>query len=171
MSGFTKPLVTSPLPDGKRWVVMESFHYDVGEEDSGVRIHVSEGFITDGTSAPRWLWTIVPRWGKAGQAAVVHDYNYYVQYWPGSVTFKGEGMCSGVIRSMTRREADLIFLEGMEVLRVHPFQRYLIYFTVRTFGWWTWRRHRRRKSRGHTYKWICDLEFYREGGRVVIPHP
>ena len=52
MSRFTEILNVSPLPDGKNWVIMKDFGYYVGEEDSGNRIDVPIGFITDFASVP-----------------------------------------------------------------------------------------------------------------------
>jgi len=47
MSRFTKALIVSPLADGKTWVLIEPFAYDVGELGSGDTIEVSKGFKTD----------------------------------------------------------------------------------------------------------------------------
>jgi len=89
------------MVDGKRWIIRSDFGYDVGGEGSGETINVPVGFKTDFASVPRFLWGIIPRWGKYGNAAVVHDFCYWQQYY-------------------TRKRADEIFLEGMTVLDVGP---------------------------------------------------
>lgn len=121
MSRFTKALVVSPLADGKTWLLLEPFAYDVGEEGSGQTIDVEVGFMTDFTSIPRPFWAVLPRWGKYGNAAVLHDWLYSTQEYP-------------------RARADAIMFEAMGVLRVAAWQRYAIYWGVRGLGWIAWRR-------------------------------
>ena len=90
------------------------------------RIDVEIGFHTDFASIPRPLWMFLPRWGKYGNAAVIHDYLYWEQTRP-------------------RKESDDILMEGMVVLNVGAIKRHLIYFAVRIGGWWRWRRNQSRK--------------------------
>lgn len=125
MSRFTEPLVVTPRPDGHTWIVLSDFGYEVGEEDSNDVINVNIGFHTDFASIPRLLWAVLPRWGKYGNAAVIHDWLYWCQ-------------------TRSRREADDIFLEGMKVLGVTPWKRNVIYYAVRWFGCFAWRSNRRR---------------------------
>ena len=47
MSSFTDPLIVSPLPDGRKWKLVDGFTYHVGSEQSPDIIHVPAGFITD----------------------------------------------------------------------------------------------------------------------------
>ena len=35
MSQFTESLVVTPLPDGKTWIILNDFGYEIGEEGSG----------------------------------------------------------------------------------------------------------------------------------------
>jgi hypothetical protein len=127
MSRFTEPLVVTPLPDGKTWIILNDFGYEIGEEGSGNTIDVPVGTYTDFASIPRTLWAVFPRWGKYGNAAVIHDWMYWDQ-------------------SRSRKEADDIFLEGMEVLKVPKWKRRAIYFAVRTFGWIAWNSSRVTKA-------------------------
>lgn len=129
MSRFTDILTVSPLADGKTWVTRKEFGYDIGEEGSGKSIDVPLGFKTDFASVPRLLWALIPRWGKYGNAAVIHDYSYWDQMF-------------------SRKEADLVFREGMEVLQVPLWQIVLIYYAVRWFGWWAWYRNQQRRKKG-----------------------
>jgi len=129
MSKFTDILLVSPLADGKTWVIMKEFGYDIGEEGSEDTINVPIGFRTDFASVPRLLWALIPRWGKYGNAAVIHDYCYWQQ-------------------QFNRKKADEIFLEAMTVLKVSSFQKYTIYYAVRWFGWYPWWRNSRKKKKG-----------------------
>ena len=79
MSKFTDILTVSPLADGKTWVTRKEFGYDIGEVDSGNLIDVPIGFMTDFASVPRPLWWFIPKWGKYGNAAVIHDFSYWQQ--------------------------------------------------------------------------------------------
>jgi hypothetical protein len=131
MSVFTEPLLVSPLTDGRTWVVMRPFGYDVGAEGSGDRVEVAVGFMTDFASAPRPLWIVLPKWGKYGNASVIHDWLYWTQ-------------------ERSRCEADRIFLEGMRVLQVGRATRGAIYAAVRVFGWLAWLRNRADRLAGDT---------------------
>lgn len=127
MSQFTESLVVTPLPDGNTWIILNDFGYEIGEEGSGDIINVPIGTYTDFASIPRPLWAIFPRWGKYGNAAVIHDWLYWDQ-------------------SRGRKEADDIFLEGMEVLDVPAWKRNTIYRAVRIFGGFAWRSNQRRQQ-------------------------
>ena len=94
---------------------MEEFEYHVGDKESKEIILVPKGFITNFASVPRFFWSIIPPWGKYGKAAVIHDYLYYT-------------------KKYTRKRADEIFLEGMEVLGVSLWKRQVMYWAVRIFA-------------------------------------
>ena len=129
MSKFTDILTVSPLPDGKRWLTRKEFGYDIGKEGSGNSIEVPIGFKTDFTSVPRPLWVFLPRWGKYGNAAVIHDYCYWNQ-------------------SRPRKESDRIFREAMEVLEVPEWKILLMYWAVRLGGGLAWSGNKRRRKKG-----------------------
>src|SRR3989449_10737439 len=76
MSRFTDVLLVSPLADGRTWVIMRDFGYDVGTEASGDRIDVAVGFQTDFATIPRPFWIILPQWGRYGNATGIHDWLY-----------------------------------------------------------------------------------------------
>lgn len=125
MSKFTDALVVTPLADGKTWVLMGAFGYDRRSE----RIEVDAGFQTDFASVPRILWMVLPKWGKYGNAAVIHDWLYWKQ-------------------DHSRAEADRIFLEGMSRLGVSAWTKYLMYYAVRAFGWLGWWRNKEDRAAG-----------------------
>jgi len=130
MSRFTNILIVSPYPDGKTWYLRTVFGYNVGEENSDNSIVVPQGFTTDFASVPRLLWSLFPKWGTYGNAAVIHDYLYFEQ-------------------NTTRKEADDILLEAMEVLEVSSWQKWPIYWGVRLGGFVTWYLNSRKKSLGY----------------------
>ena len=131
MSAFTENLIVSPLPNGKTWVLRKQFSYDVGEEGSGETIKISAGFITDFASVPRLLWALVPKWGKYGNAAVIHDYLYWVQP-----------------KEYPKEKVDDIFLESMLVLGVGNLKAKTLYHAVRILGRWAWNSNKKAKANG-----------------------
>jgi hypothetical protein len=83
-------------------------------------VTVPKGFVTDLTSIPRPFWSIIPRDGDYADAAIVHDYLYWMQ-------------------TGTREEADSIFKLAMEDLEVHPAVVSIIFRGVRSvFGERAW---------------------------------
>lgn len=119
-SSFTTPLIVSPLPDGRKWRLFRQFTYHIGSRYSQRKITVPEGFVTDFASVPFFAWCLIPKWGKYGKAAVVHDYLY--QY-----------------GALSRKQADEVFREAMGILGVVPWRRFLMYWAVRLFGWAAYR--------------------------------
>ncbi|ECH9261463.1 DUF1353 domain-containing protein [Salmonella enterica subsp. enterica] len=113
MSRFTTPAILEML-DHHLWRVYEPFEFYLSEDNSDV-ISVPAGFITDLATIPRIFWTLLPPDGKYAKAAIIHDYLY-----------------DNALR--TKKEADLIFLDGMTVLGVPKWKRTIMYYAVRLFG-------------------------------------
>lgn len=140
MSQFTAPLLVTPLPDGKSWVIVtDDFTYDVGAEGSGDSVRVPRGMVTDFASVPRPIWWFAGPWGTHGHAAVVHDAGYYLQ-------------------DRSREEYDRIFLEAMTVLNVAWPKRQLMYLAVHWFGWRAWTRNGRRNRKRPGWKIVDPTE-------------
>ena len=93
------------------WRVLKGFRYYLGTKGSNQWVYIPAGYLTDGASVPQIFWSVIPRWGAYGQAAVVHD--FLCEYL--SIT------SDGVPKSITRAEADDILLEAMQVLEVPEF--------------------------------------------------
>ena len=129
MSKFTDILEVSPLADGKTWVLRKGFGYDIGKEGSGNSVDVPPKFMTDFASVPRLFRALVSKWGKHGNATVIHDYCYWTQ-------------------ERCRKESDEIFREAMEVFGVEAWRVFLIYWAVRLGGWGAWRGNIRKKQEG-----------------------
>ncbi|ECG5862942.1 DUF1353 domain-containing protein [Salmonella enterica] len=113
MSRFTTPAILEMLGH-YNWRVYEPFAFYLSDDSSDV-IEVPAGFITDLASVPRIFWTLLPPDGKYAKAAIIHDYLY-----------------DNALR--TKKEADLIFLDGMTVLGVPRWKRMIMYYAVRLFG-------------------------------------
>lgn len=130
MSRFSSVLLVSPLADGKTWVLMREFGYDVGMEGSADQIDVPVGFETDFASIPRLFWIVLPKWGKYGNAAVIHDWLYWHQ-------------------QRSRQASDAILLEAMGVLGVSAIVQFAIYRAVRLFGGLAWLRNQADRVAGY----------------------
>lgn len=130
MNNFLGPLIVEHL-DGKKWRVVEGFTYRVGEANSRTLIRVPRDFITDFASMPLGVVFKSPG-GKWDKPAVVHD----LLYWRGTVEH------DGVQRKITRKEADDIFNEAMQVAGVPWLSRQIIYAGVRVGGKSAWDRYR-----------------------------
>ena len=128
MSSFTEPLVVRKI-DSHLWMTERAFSYDVGWEGNDEKVTVPVGFRTDFATVPWGLWNVFPPDGEYSQAAVLHDYLYYVQVY-------------------TRYKSDLIFYEAMGVLGVPGWRRSMMYMAVRMCGWLGWRRRRKEKKDG-----------------------
>lgn len=130
MSSFTSPLVVSPLSDGKYWRLDRPFTYRIGSQFSRHYIRVTVGFITDFASIPKFIFWFLPWWAKFSKSPVLHDWLYQSK--------------SIMNKPITRKRADVVFLEAMLVDWRHHRSRYSIakieYLAVRLFGWLVWRR-------------------------------
>lgn len=119
MSSFTKPLrveITQREVKGRCLaVLLDGFEYHVGHLNSKDVITVPAGFVTDFASIPHIARMIVPVLGRAAKAAVIHDYLV-------------------VENKRSWGESAKIFREGMKVLEVNPFQRMLMYYSVKHYG-------------------------------------
>lgn len=130
MSEFTKILEVSPLADGKNWILRKGFaYYDDELDETRYWVNVPPKFMTDFASVPAPFRGLVSKWGKHGNATVIHDYLYWTQ-------------------ERSRDEADRIFLNGMKVFGVSAWRVFLIYWAVRLGGWSAWRGNILKKKNG-----------------------
>lgn len=144
MSSFTTPLRVERLNGQSRWRVLEPFVYEIGELDSGSRIEIPVGFVTDFASIPRGLWNLFPPiGGRYDKAAVLHDYLYHgghILVLDFDVDDAGRLSTYEHHSDVTRVGADRIFLCAMKVLGVGRFARWTIYLGVRIGGRRAWRK-------------------------------
>lgn len=113
----------SILLEKDHWVTTKEFIYYLGNESSDQFVIVPAGYLTDGASVPRMLWSLIPPWGKYGQAAVLHD--YLCDY--GKIIDKDKPVY------ITRKQIDEIFFEALEVLKVPKLTISLIKTGVNTY--------------------------------------
>ena len=161
VSLFTKPLKTITLPDDKR-LICEPFRYWIVEKGKGLYITVPAYFITDGASIPRTLWPVIGHPFKADvfQAAVVHDFLY--QRTGEIITYqklKDIKMASDYIKKIEqvgwdkykvefhREGCDRILKEGALILGTNRVKAHTIYTGVRSGGWYTWWKYKRRRKK------------------------
>lgn len=123
---FKSFLVVSPFADGTYWYLREELRW---LSASGEEHVVPRGFVTDFASIPRPLWWLLPKWARYGNAAVVHDFNYWEQ-------------------RKSRKAADRAMVEGMRDLGVGKLTRNSIYFFLRMFGGFAWRGNGKRRNAG-----------------------
>lgn len=121
MSSFETPLEVEPNDDGKTWVLMAEFIYELGIGNNRFII-VPKGFTTDFASVPRLFWNILPPWGTYGKAAVLHDWLYHTQ-------------------EFNRKFCDDLLMEAMTTLGVAAWKRWTIYLGVRLGGFVAWNEH------------------------------
>jgi hypothetical protein len=118
-AGFLTTLIISPSADSMRWRLERSFDFRTSSHLGQVSIGAAPGFMTDFASVPfpfRWL---LPKWGRYGRAAVIHDWLYSQQMY-------------------SKEFADDAFLEGMTISKVSWLVRRVMYLAVSWFGAFAW---------------------------------
>lgn len=126
---FRNVLVVSPFGDGTYWYLREPLRW-FGGETPAVEVVVPAGFVTDFASVPRVLWWLFSRWGKYGNAAVVHDWLYWSQ------------------QLHSRKASDLAIAEGMDDMGVGKASKHVIYRALWLFGGRAWRSNERARAEG-----------------------
>ncbi len=98
------------------WLVNREFKFYFFSQGDRYWVNVPKGYLTDGASVPRAMWSIIPPWGNYGQAAIVHDY---------LCEFLSVTDDNGRPVRINRQQADQIFNLAMQVLEV-PERRMII---------------------------------------------
>jgi hypothetical protein len=122
---FLDPLLSEAIPPNK-WKLTGRFAYRTLVTGKPLTITVPVGFVNDLASIPQPLMWLFPVNGRHRWAAVIHDWLY---------SKKG---ILGERQQFTRKECDLIFLEGMKVMGVPWWKRRSMYRGVRAGGWVFW---------------------------------
>jgi len=139
---FSAPFITRDMPyDGCGVYAVVVPFLCWSEKFDPIMVHA--GFITDGASIPRWLWSLVglhPRSPEIGQAAALHDLLY--RYAP---------------KGITRSQADDLLAEGMAALNASRWQIWKVRNGLRLFGWIEWRKARRRDLKLPAALWFQDM--------------
>lgn len=113
----------SDLLKKNHWCVINSFTYFIGSIPSKEWVTIPKGYLTDGASVPRVFWSLLPPWGKYGQAVVVHDYlceHPYIETVKGPV-------------EIDRKRVDEILEESLRVLNVPAWKRRLMMSGVNSY--------------------------------------
>lgn len=134
---FPIPLVVTPMRDANYWHLVQIFEYRTSKKNGGILIKVETDFATDFASVPlpfRW-W--IPKWGKYGWAAVIHDWLYSEQMY-------------------CKEFADDIFYEAMLISGVHPFLSKMMYLAVSWLGLPAWLSAAAKLKRGKTKRILHD---------------
>lgn len=133
---------------GGFYVLDEDYSYTFQRKDEVHTIIVRHGFKYDGASVPRWLWSItgiLPD-GIIRPAALIHDAVYHYKgrlpMVPGEhvqlMSFRQIKAWSGEPPKFSRKEADKLFLDIMELAGVGKTKRTMAYLAVRLAGWTVW---------------------------------
>jgi len=120
-----KPIVR-PLPNKNLYELVTAFHTII----DGIEVDIPEGFIFDGASVPRFLWSIIgsPYLPQYIGAGLVHDYLYR----------------TGIV---SRKKADQIFYDLLRDNKVSKFYARKMYWGVRFGGWKAWNKHRKNDTK------------------------
>jgi hypothetical protein len=106
------------------------------------KITIPNGFVYDGASVPRFLWSIFDIYpdGIHRPASLIHDYIYkrkgclpIQQY----CIYYIDGWISTQYK-WTRRDADRLFFRILRESGVPKFKRRIMYYAVRLFGYFWW---------------------------------
>jgi len=117
-----KELITTPCIQGGLRKVYKSYIAYILD----YTINVPMGFFYDGASIPRFLWVFfgTPFQSCHDVPSCIHDYLYRKDCTP----------------DVDRKEADVIFYELLRGNGVSYFKALLMYYGVRMFGWYSWRK-------------------------------
>jgi hypothetical protein len=98
-----------------------------------VELVIEKGFVYDGASVPRWLWSLSGLGidGLHRAAALVHDFIYIYKG-----DFKDDDTGSDI--TLSRKEADLIFKKMLTDVGIASHRVWLAYHGVRWFGQSVW---------------------------------
>lgn len=101
---------------------------------------VKAGFYTDLASIPQWATAVIPKLGHHVRPAVVHDWTYRM--------LGHEGL--------SRAQADLLFLHGMETDGVLAIRRAIIYRAVRLGGGGDFKSKRKEITKDDVFETVVD---------------
>lgn len=102
------------------WRNMKEFTFFLSRD---TYVKIPRGYLVDGASVPRLLWSVIPPWGAYGDATVIHD--FLCEYL--------SLMQQGKLTSISRERADNILAVTMEALEVPVSDQRLINEAVRAY--------------------------------------
>jgi hypothetical protein len=125
---FRNKLELTPANNGHRFELTSPFIIYIRIKAKIYNVEIPQGFWTDFASIPKALQNILSPLDNHLRAAVLHDYLYYKQKID--------------IYDITRKHADMIFLDAMNTCGTGKIKRYTMYYAVRSFGWITWNKYK-----------------------------
>ena len=131
------PPLLVPFADQDYWVLHQPIGWIPDEIDGPgvIRVDVPRGFVTDLASIPSWLWPVMTKSGRYGNAAIYHDWLYVEQ------------LCD-------RATADRVFNRALVDMGVDDATRNMIWAAVRVFGGKAWKQNAFDKMNGR--KWVIS---------------
>jgi len=114
------------FPDGVNYMLFGDLTYNIGIR-TGLTITVPRGFVTDFASIPRALHGYLGPTGRYSNAAIVHDYLYWIQ-------------------ACDRRQSDNLMAIAMREAGVRASEEWQIYHAVRIGGQSAWDRNRAERA-------------------------
>lgn len=129
------PPLLVPFADQDYWALRKPIGWipDATDGPDVIRVDVPEGFVTDLASIPRYLWPIMAKTGRYGNAAIYHDWLYTEQ-------------------PCDRATADRVFDRALVEMGVDDSTRKIMWAAVRVFGGAGWKGHALDKAEGR--KWV-----------------
>lgn len=89
---------------------------------------IPKGFLTDGSSVPRFLWSIFPKWDITRRAVIIHDYLLENPY-----SYHDNGG-SLMFRKLSREYIDEIFYQILLFDGVSKTRARAIYYAVKLYS-------------------------------------
>ena len=133
-SSFREPLILKFLDtnEDKRFEVVSPFTYYIDKLGGDLKVSIPVGFCTDFASVPRLFWMVIPPVGLYGKAAVVHDFLCENKH-----AWQVDSQGNWAYYIVSRKEADRIFREAMNVLGVGKVKRNIMFWGVRLYNIFT----------------------------------
>ncbi len=128
---YDQATILLPFADQFWWIVYKPVGWvpEAADGPDVIRVDVPKGFVTDLASIPSYLWAILQKTGRYGNAAIYHDWLYWQQSCP-------------------RETADAVFNRTMHDMGVDAVSRNLIWAGVRVFGGRYWDENATAKGQG-----------------------
>jgi len=103
------------------WYLKSALNVDITLGNDLYQVRIPRGYLTDGASVPRILWSICPKWDNSHKAVILHDYlcEYRVVTINGSPTH------------LNREEIDKLFLFALKYEGLSKLKYSIMYGAVR----------------------------------------
>ena len=121
-----------PFADMDYWYLTTPFSWkpnDISQYELPDKIEVPAGFVTDFASIPSIFWTVMPRTGRYGFPAIIHDWLYWDQ-------------------PINKHAADRVFQMGLHEMSVSLLKRKIMTASVHMFGGNSWDNNSAEKTQG-----------------------